>query len=381
MNGTLKRAAPGIVRLGSLTLLLAIALLAMPARASAGPPTSGVISVQFHDNVTTDLIPGQCVFVSDTQLCDGTAGDEDSDAGEIAATLPFDSYEVAIDFNHAPADRLVKAPTTVACALTVQAPLCSVVFSFNPTLSGPPAFPALRNLFLTSQDGNVEPPTCAEATDVFTFTHALAAAPPATVGGVELELRFDPALVCVDLEPGAYFQETPGVTCLIDDVESAFQFPGQARLACLVAGTPDPPSNSLELAVIHVRAQPSQYQSVVAGQDNGALARVIRTGCQVADLDLNPIPVFVCSDYELTIRRLEGDINGDCAVDVRDTQMMAFQLGRPPIGPFGDRLDIEPPGGDGKIDIYDLQFVAGRNGSTCAVPHPDQPPRKWEPQP
>jgi hypothetical protein len=380
MNGSLETRGRAISRLGLLALLSAVALFALPGRASAGPPPSGVITVQFHDNVTGQLIGfGQCIDIDATQLCDSGAADEDPDAGEVSATRPFGSYIVSYDPVNQPADRLVKAPTSVGCELTAQTPVCTFVVSFNPTLTGPPAFSALRNLFLTDQDGNVVPPTCAEATDVFTFTHPLTTAPPETIGGFELELLFDPDLVCIDLEPGAYFQETPGVTCLIDDVESAFQFPGEARLTCLVSGTPDPPSASLELAIVRVRAQPSQYQSIFASQDNGVIAQVLSAGCNLANLDGHPLQMLACDDYTVTIRRLEGDVNGDCIVDVRDTQMLAFSLGHRPVGPF--EFDVAPPGGDGKLDIYDLQFVAGRHGSTCDVPHPDQPPRKWEPQP
>jgi hypothetical protein len=30
--------------------------------------------------------------------------------------------------------------------------------------------------------------------------------------------------------------------------------------------------------------------------------------------------------------------------------------------------------GDGDIDINDLQFIFGRQGSSCTRPHPPQPP-------
>ncbi|MEX1255002.1 MAG: hypothetical protein WEE64_11755, partial [Dehalococcoidia bacterium] len=86
-----------------------------------------------------------------------------------------------------------------------------------------------------------------------------------------------------------------------------------------------------------------------------------------------------CDDSELTIRWLEGDVNGDCAVDVRDEQLLAFRWGTK-LGAllYNDRFDLEPSGqinSDGDIDIKDVQFVYGRHGSTCAMPHPDQPPR------
>ena len=47
---------------------------------------------------------------------------------------------------------------------------------------------------------------------------------------------------------------------------------------------------------------------------------------------------------------------------------------------YGTRYDLEPsvsPGGingDGDVDVKDIQFVFGRQGSTCANPNPPQPP-------
>jgi hypothetical protein len=359
-------------------LLAAAFVLALSTGASAGPlppgATSGVSSVQFYDNVTAGLIPGQCMDVQppSAQVCDGAAGDEDPDAGEISVTQPFGSYVVGYDPVNQPADRLVKAPTSVACEVSAQPPLCSMVVTFNPTSPGPPAFSQPVNLFLTDQSGTVAPATCDAAQDMVTLTYDLPYAPPTAVGAFELGVLFDPSLVCADIEPGAYFQETPGGACFVSDMESE---PGLERLGCIVVGDPETTSSSLEMMVVHVRAQPAHYATIYAGQDNGVSAQLLAVDCHTADLDGQLIEVLACTDYNVTVRRLEGDLNGDCAVDVRDQQLLAYRLGRPPIGPFEDRLDIEPPGGDGKLDIRDVQFVAGRHGSTCEVPLPPQPPR------
>ncbi len=75
------------------------------------------------------------------------------------------------------------------------------------------------------------------------------------------------------------------------------------------------------------------------------------------------------------MRILEGDLNLDCAVNVTDEQLIAFRYG----SFFGSALynkwfDLEPALHDLDIDIKDLQKVFGRDGSTCQLPIPAQPP-------
>ncbi len=76
-----------------------------------------------------------------------------------------------------------------------------------------------------------------------------------------------------------------------------------------------------------------------------------------------------------TVRRLEGDVNGDCMVNVNDDQEVARRY---LVGPgsllYSPLYDINLPQPDRIIDISDVQFVFGRNYSTCAHPIPPQPP-------
>jgi hypothetical protein len=76
-----------------------------------------------------------------------------------------------------------------------------------------------------------------------------------------------------------------------------------------------------------------------------------------------------------TVRRLEGDVNGDCRVNINDDQLVAGRYGAT-VGSllYSRMLDVNLPQTDGVINISDIQFVFGRNGSTCAVPIPPQPP-------
>ena len=59
----------------------------------------------------------------------------------------------------------------------------------------------------------------------------------------------------------------------------------------------------------------------------------------------------------------------DCQVDALDAQNVALRWGAG-IGSllYNERFDLEPSGqvkGDGDIDIKDLQFIFGRQGSNC----------------
>ena len=104
-------------------------------------------------------------------------------------------------------------------------------------------------------------------------------------------------------------------------------------------------------------------------QQHGVLVDILNKGCQVADQLGHTIQTSACDDSELTIRWLEGDINGDCVVDVLDQQNIAFRWGTSKgTLLYQHRMDFQPSGqikGDGDIDIKDVQFVFGRHGSVC----------------
>jgi hypothetical protein len=118
---------------------------------------------------------------------------------------------------------------------------------------------------------------------------------------------------------------------------------------------------------------------------NGVARILLDENCEAADVLGNPLPgsisgglTVLCEDAHVTVRRLEGDINSDCQVDLIDGQTIAFHygafFGSLVYDPF---LDLEPKQTDFDIDIKDVQFVVGRAGlpgSTCDNPVPPQPP-------
>jgi hypothetical protein len=199
------------------------------------------------------------------------------------------------------------------------------------------------------------------------------------LGAFEFEVRYDWTKVCVVIQPGP---AAGSMICTIQDSQTMPTLEGIARIGCVTQGKDNYPDTNTppgrHLATLHVRPQPELYSILRPNQDNGQAIQLLDQLCEIADLQGHPIMLQSCDDADLTIRFLEGDLDADCDVDVFDTQQSAFRWG---AGKgtllFNSFMDVEPSGqvnGDGDIDINDLQFVYGRFGSTCAAPHPPQPP-------
>ena len=138
---------------------------------------------------------------------------------------------------------------------------------------------------------------------------------------------------------------------------------------------------SLMLASIIVRPMPDEYSVMKPNNGNGNVVQMLNKACKVTDTQGDPIAppagAATCTDADVTIRYLEGDVVPDCIVDTLDTQASAFRWNsQKGTLLFNEFFDVEPskPQQDDDIDINDLQFVYGRFGSTCANPHPDQNP-------
>jgi hypothetical protein len=399
---------------------------------------SGNATVLFNDLVTGGIVAGQCVNVfsdppTNTVLVAGSPFCDTDLDGDINVTLPLGQYSVDYDPTNQPADRNVKAPVKVTCDLSgtsTATQTCTVKFNFNPTVPFNLKVPSLANLFLTSQavksgSGKLAPQTCETGTDVGRFDHILSNKPTSpdpkdttdpieiqVVGAFEMEVRFDNKLVCVNLVPGAYWVANganlpSGVaTCFVDDKDDGIQPQNLARIGCLMkgkVGIVDPQVDtplcsgkgtaeaSVMMACIEVRPQPELYTEIRANQDNRTDVVILNQDCNLADLQGHPIQKIGCDDSSVSIRWLEGDVNGDCRVDIFDQQILSSRWGaNSGSGLYNPRFDLEPSGevaggieGDGDIDIKDVQFVYGRHGSICenqnqegflGPAHPPQPP-------
>jgi hypothetical protein len=312
-----------------------------------------------------------------------SACDDDLD-NSITLQEPAGAYSVEIDVASLDPGAVLPGGTTKddSCDLSLgAAQSCKVPFDVVPSLPINLKTPELANLFLTAQGPKLDPDTCEESTDVLEITHSISNHPSSPdpkdpsalqdVGGFEFEIWFDEQWICVDAAAGQFATDN-GMSCLTSTAD------GFVRFGCFTIGKPTIDETSTELAVLSVRPQPELYSQIVANQDNGIAVQLLNKGCNLTDLQGHDIAKQECPDSAVTIRWLEGDVNGDCSVDAADGQILAFRWGAE-VGAlaYNERFDLEPSGTlkfDGDIDIKDVQFVFGRTGSSCSAPHPDQPP-------
>jgi hypothetical protein len=114
-------------------------------------------------------------------------------------------------------------------------------------------------------------------------------------------------------------------------------------------------------------------------KENGVVTNIVDDNCEITDIFAEPMGgtlpgglLAVCGDLHITVRMLEGDTDLDCDVDVADDQAVAFRYGSSwGLQLYDQWFDLEPKFADQDIDIKDLQFVFGRNYSTCQAPIPD----------
>jgi hypothetical protein len=101
---------------------------------------------------------------------------------------------------------------------------------------------ALDNLFLTRQGTKIPPVRCIDSTDTATFAEVLTGpilspdpkdpAQTQQLGAFEFEVRYDPKLVCVELQPGP---AAANMMCTIQDSTNS-QLEGIARMGCVTKG-------------------------------------------------------------------------------------------------------------------------------------------------
>jgi hypothetical protein len=244
--------------------------------------------------------------------------------------------------------------------------------------------PALENLFLSRQGAKFPPQTCLSGTDKVVLKEQLDVpipdvpdpkdpSQPQQLGAFQFEVRYDEKLVCVELLPGP---AASGMICTVQDSTNS-GLKGIARMGCVTLGKDVYPDTTTpegrHLADIVVRPEAEIYSLTRPNQENGITAQLLNQGCQLADLQGYEIPIFSCEDADVTMRYLEGDVTGDCVVDVMDAQQIAFRWGAQSGNAlYNTRFDLIPSGrvvGDGNLDINDLQFVFGRLGSSGTNPN------------
>ena len=269
----------------------------------------------------------------------------------------------------------------------------------TPTPTSTPAAPSVRkspqlsNLFLTAQGAKVPPATCLSGTDGVILTQAMDVKvggldkdnEPRQLGGFSFKVNYDETKVCVVLSPGPLARRwlDRGGACIIQDSVTKPALQGSATIVCVQKGKISLGllADNLTLAFVTVKPMPDEYSLMKPANGNGNVVQIINKACKLTDTQGGPIAAppgsATCTDADITIRYLEGDVVPDCVIDTLDTQAEAFRWNsQKGTLLYSDFFNTEPskPQQDDDIDINDLQFVYGRFGSTCANPHPDQAP-------
>ncbi len=216
--------------------------------------------------------------------------------------------------------------------------------------------PQFSNLWVGGPDLLIDAQTTGNTVPVSAFT---------------LDLTFPPGIVQLSIAPGDWLGSTGRATSCTTVQPRAYEI----AFSCQSTGAQPGPTGSGVLARITVRRAPLLV--IRATWANGLLAPISYgvAGTVINDMAGRDVPINRLSPALVTVRALEGDVNGDCIVNIIDEQMIASRY----LQSFGSLLynvlfDLEPAVADGDIDIKDLQFVFGRDGSTCDHPIPSQPP-------
>jgi hypothetical protein len=266
----------------------------------------------------------------------------------------------------------------------------------TPSAPGIIKAPALQNIFLTAQGTKIPPASCLGGTDGAVFTQSLSTSvtgtdkhgDPRDLGGFSFQVNYDETKVCVQIVPGqlASAWVSGGGSCIIFDSATKPSLQGNATIACNQLGKDDVSlgigGDTTTLASIIVQPMPDEYSVMKPNNSNGNVVQIINKACKLTDQQGDPIPPvaggLTCTDADVTIRYLEGDVVPDCVIDTLDTQAVAFRWGsQKGTLLFNDFFNNEPskPQSDDDIDINDLQFVYGRFNSSCSgTQQPPQPP-------
>jgi hypothetical protein len=203
---------------------------------------------------------------------------------------------------------------------------------------------------------------------------------PEGLGALEFQLRFDHKLFNVSIVDSTDWTNGRSLDCTVTILTE-----NDIRYGCVTTGSGLGLAQATGevAATINLAPVSDLLSRIRPTKDNGVVARILDENCEVADTLGDVFPNTLaggltpdCTDIDVTIRRLEGDVDANCAVNIIDAQRIAWRYGTF----FGNlsydqNYDLQPwPNGDFDIDIKDLQFVFGRIGSTCAAPIPDQTP-------
>jgi hypothetical protein len=189
------------------------------------------------------------------------------------------------------------------------------------------------------------------------------------VGSFQFLVYYTRDIVQVSVAEGPFLGSTGRQThCWLEETENRLRF------GCASTGSEPGPTGSGVLAYLTVKPNPSITIRPTLG--NGIWVRFVndRSEAKLGDELGETIAVEEVGNATVLVRSLEGDLNYDCGVNVIDEQAVSGRYGTH-LGtwPYQSFYDLEPVLPDSDIDVKDLQFVFGRDGSTCEEPLPPQP--------
>jgi len=197
------------------------------------------------------------------------------------------------------------------------------------------------------------------------------------LGSFEFRVYFSWHVVDVSVAEGPFLSSTGRETqCSALEQENGFLF------GCDSTGGERGPRGSGVLAHMTVRPQADLVFRPTA--KNGAYVNLLDSSgeAELADTMGSLIPLEEVRSARVLVQALEGDVNYDCKVNVIDEQSISWRYGTIfGIWPYDTFFDLEPSIPDFDIDIKDLQFVYGRDNSSCTGPVPPQPTETPTPVP
>ena len=190
----------------------------------------------------------------------------------------------------------------------------------------------------------------------------------AGVAAFAIDLRYDADLVDVTIADGGFLGSTGRPVSCSTSMPSFFE----RVFSCTSSGNAPLATGQGDLARYTITPKQS---AILQLRPSGANSGAFVLGLVAAGTHLfggsGPIVVDQITSAGLALRALQGDVNRDCVVNGLDLQIVGSHY---PSGsdPYSAASDLEPAQGDGDIDVRDLQFVLGRQGSSCALPVPNQ---------
>ena len=199
---------------------------------------------------------------------------------------------------------------------------------------------------------------------------------PEGLGAFEFQIKFDHKIFDITAMGDTEWANGRSINCSMTVITE-----NDIRFGCISTGTQLglPQARGEIGARLWIYPEPDLRYRLRPAKDNQITRRILDENCEISDIygDLFPGTLAGltpdCTDLDITVRRLEGDVDMDCDVDATDQALMNWRFPSFFGSAYYDPLyDLEPwPNGDYDIDIKDLQFVNGRFGSTCAYPIPN----------